>query len=112
MVVETETIEEIVDESDTTKAQVETDDIIMDFEDIITAETEASIVKETEQNDYKTEASDELLPHVDSEEIKNSNIVDIDKKKKVAEIMEDDDSSIDSDDLDMVIDELFEDLFD
>ena len=112
VVVETETIEEIVDESDTTKAQVETDDIIMDFEDIITAETEASIVKETEQNDYKTEASDELLPHVDSEEIKNSNIVDIDKKKKVAEIMEDDDSSIDSDDLDMVIDELFEDLFD
>ena len=112
VVVETETIEEIVDESDTTKDQVEADDIIMDFEDIITAETEASIVKETEQNDYKTEASDELLPHVDSEEIKNSNIVDIDKKKKVAEIMEDDDSSIDSDDLDMVIDELFEDLFD
>lgn len=150
--------------------QDEIDDLLMDFEDIITAETVASIMEEEENikasnedkedkdvtNEIKVELAKELVPEVpasealeeendkieeaitdDSDiaasidetmvedekkdsgekqkknnEMTTSEDIDDEKKKKVAKIMEDDDSSINSDDIDMVIDELFDDLFD
>ena len=163
------TVENLIDEASLLDdEQDEIDDLLMDFEDIITAETVASIVEEEEElkasnnkevndvtNEIKVELAKELVPEVPSSEAlkeENDKIEDItedsdiaasideamvenekkdsgekqqnnnetttsediddEKKKKVAKIMEDDDSSINSDDIDMVIDELFDDLFD
>ncbi len=88
----------------------ELEDATMDFEAIITAETVAAITDEISESNDKVEVSEELTPEIKVET--KSSDADSEKKKKVAQIMDDDDSSIDSDDLDMVIDELFDDLFD
>ena len=61
------------------------EDIMMDFEDIITAQVAREIEEEKSEN--------------------------ADKKKKVTQILEDEDTSIENGDIDLVIDELFDDLF-
>ncbi len=110
---EESTEEESTEEFSEDIKKTEDEEMPMDFEDIITNETVSSIVdeKELEEN---VELADEITPQVSSTQVEHDATADIatEKKKKVAEIMGDDDSSINKDDLDMVIDELFDDLFD
>ena len=132
--------------------QDEIDDMLMDFEDIITGETEAAIAEETKEieeteeiAEEKTEFAEEIQPDIEAlaeeaemteeaeteeetevteaaeteenevtEETETEEAVQTtsdEKKKKVEQIMDDKENSINADDLDMVIDELFDDLF-
>ena len=150
---------EDTDFGDIDDEQDEIDDMLMDFEDIITGETEAAIAEETaeeiaederaeedeaveETSEFaeeiqpdieaviqpETEVTEEVEPAVEVSEITEEaeataeveeqpqteeavQATSDEKKKRVEQIMEDEENSISADDLDMVIDELFDDLF-
>lgn len=131
--------DECENESETNDFSTENDEnadmeeLLNDFEDIITSQTVAAIEDEekadqqmqTEQKicqeentQLEKQAEDKEKEEKAQEEKEQEDkqqkekVHNDDTKKKVADIMDDDDSSIDSEDLDMVIDELFDDLFD
>lgn len=108
----------------------EQEDVLMGFEENITDDMEVNTEFEDTATAEETEESEETRENCNTEkedEIKNTEddyveyTVDLsfdenekeepDKKKKVAEILDDEKTSIAKDDIDMVIDELFDDLF-
>ena len=86
-----EEAEEEIDEAIEEEAETEVEETA---EDIVETDEVATIVEEA----------------IDEEEVEPISDVD-EKKKKVQDIMNDDSTSIHADDLDLVIDELFDDLF-
>lgn len=106
----------------------EQEDVLMGFEENIADEPEVNSESEDTATAEETEESENIKEaRRTEEEIKNTEddyveyTVDLsfdendkeepDKKKKVAEILDDEKTSIAKDDIDMVIDELFDDLF-
>ncbi len=96
-------IEAEADEATEEEAEVEIDEAIEEEAETEVEETAEDIVETDEVPTIVEEAIDEEVVEPISEED--------DKKKKVQDIMNDDSTSINADDIDLVIDELFDDLF-
>lgn len=96
--VEEETVEETVEETE----EETLEETVKEIEEKVQEETTEKNIEETSK-----EIKEESIP----EETENKSVQTAENKKKVAKILQDENTSIKEEELDMVIDELFDDLF-
>ena len=99
---EEETEEETVEETEEETEEETLEETVKEIEEKIQEETTEKTTEETSE-----EIKEPSIP----EETENKSVQKAENKKKVAKILQDENTSIKEEELDMVIDELFDDLF-